>query len=248
MKDRLVGYLVKIYLALFGYPDIGTHIYFSLVLGFLKPSSGERILDAGCGNGIYINSLVQKFGINGWGIDVNETYLKRAGVLAKTFRCTSQLKKMSLTNLLFPDGFFDKIICLQALQFIDDDKRAIKEIGRVLKKRGILVLSFPGEKYYDKIKISSGKLETMIVKRKGYSPEEMQALLKKRGFKILQKKIVSGPFFKKLVSIQSYFHHKGLALVNLIIFPLLGLLARTDLSLAKAPKDKAIYLFKAQKI
>ncbi len=247
MKNSLANYLIKTYLNLFGYPDTGARLCFSPVIALLNPLPGEKILDAGCGNGIYINSLVQKCGINGWGIDINEAYLKRAGVLAKIFRCPSQFKKMSLTDLLFPDGFFDKIICLQALQFIDDDKRAIKEMGRVLKKGGILVLGFPGEKYYEKIKISSRKLDTMIVKRKGYSPEEMQALLKKRGFKILRKKIVSGPFFKKLVSIQSYFHHKGLALVNLVIFPLLGLLARTDLSLAKAPKDKAIYLFKAQK-
>lgn len=249
-KRSLLTYFAKIYLALFGYPDLGGHIYFPHVVKFLNPLSVEKILDAGCGNGIYINTFVQKFKIKGWGIDINEIYLKRAKVLAKNLNLQVKFKKMSLTNLQFADDFFDKIFSVQTLQFIKDDQKALGELSRVLKKSGILVLAFPGEKYYSNIgqkQLKKKELETMIVKRSGYSLEKMKQMLTKVGFRILEIKVITGPLFKKLSAIQNYFYLKNLRFLNLLSFPILLLLAQIDASLRKAKPAVAVYLLKAQK-
>lgn len=53
--------------------------------------------------------------------------------------------KMDLTNLNFPDNFFDIIICAHVLGHIPDEDKAIKEMFRVLKKTGkTLILTVMG--------------------------------------------------------------------------------------------------------
>lgn len=46
-------------------------------------------------------------------------------------------------NLSFEDSSFDNVICLEVLEYVDEPKRALSEIFRVLKKDGILILSVP---------------------------------------------------------------------------------------------------------
>ena len=51
--------------------------------------------------------------------------------------------KVDLTNIQFRDNFFDYIIANHVLEHIKDIKLAFKEIKRVLKKDGKLIISFP---------------------------------------------------------------------------------------------------------
>lgn len=53
--------------------------------------------------------------------------------------------KGNITNLQFPSSEFDSIICLEVLEYLnpEDFKKAINEIGRVLKKGGTAIISIP---------------------------------------------------------------------------------------------------------
>ncbi|MBN1326332.1 MAG: class I SAM-dependent methyltransferase, partial [Candidatus Cloacimonetes bacterium] len=51
--------------------------------------------------------------------------------------------KMDIRNMPFADNSFDFIICNHVLEHIDDDKKAIKEIYRILKKGGYALLQVP---------------------------------------------------------------------------------------------------------
>ena len=47
-----------------------------------------------------------------------------------------------LENLPFPPNTFDLILCTEALEHVRDVNAAIKELSRVLKPKGIIILSF----------------------------------------------------------------------------------------------------------
>ncbi|MEC9065383.1 MAG: methyltransferase domain-containing protein [Bacteroidota bacterium] len=58
--------------------------------------------------------------------------------------------KGDVTNLTFEDNTFDLIICNHVLEHIIDDRTAMKEIYRVLKKDGIGILQVPIDKSLEK--------------------------------------------------------------------------------------------------
>ncbi len=51
--------------------------------------------------------------------------------------------KMDLTNLTFPDHYFDAIVCSNVLEHIQNDHKAISELYRVLKPTGWAILQTP---------------------------------------------------------------------------------------------------------
>lgn len=52
-------------------------------------------------------------------------------------------KKMDITHLEFDDNSFDYIICYHVLEHIKDDKKAIREMVRVLKSEGMCLIAGP---------------------------------------------------------------------------------------------------------
>src|SRR5690606_20484977 len=61
-------------------------------------------------------------------------------------------KNHDITEINEPDEYFDLIICFHVLEHVIDDKKAMKELYRILKPSGKLVLQVPfkeGETYED---------------------------------------------------------------------------------------------------
>ena len=56
--------------------------------------------------------------------------------------------KMDITDIQFPDGYFDVIYCSHVLEHVTDDMKALREFFRVLKPDGWAILLVPihGEK------------------------------------------------------------------------------------------------------
>lgn len=51
--------------------------------------------------------------------------------------------KMDVTKLDFPDRSFDMIFCLNVLEHVKDDLKALGELRRVLRSKGMIILSVP---------------------------------------------------------------------------------------------------------
>jgi len=51
--------------------------------------------------------------------------------------------KMDITDILFKNEVFDVILCSHVLEHVEDDKRAIREMFRVLKKGGWAIIQSP---------------------------------------------------------------------------------------------------------
>ena len=74
------------------------------------------------------------------------------------------MKKEDITNLSFKDNSFDIIFCSHVLEHIEDDKRAMKELYRVLNPAGFAILQVPilREKTFEDFNIKSPKLREKV--------------------------------------------------------------------------------------
>lgn len=122
-----------------GYKDVKN----IMVLEFQK--YGCRIVcDAACGFGA--NSMIlQSNGFDVWGFDVSEDAVWITKELLAPYGIRKErFKKASLTDTLYPDGFFDAVAVRAALDHlcVDEFGKALEELRRITRKNGFLYASF----------------------------------------------------------------------------------------------------------
>ena len=103
--------------------------------------AGERMLDVGCGDGSFTAVLGQRFR-EVHGIDVQDSHLEtfRAAV-AGDARYT--ITHMSASAMTYPDAHFETIVTIETLEHVPDLAGAAREISRVLRPGGELVITVP---------------------------------------------------------------------------------------------------------
>lgn len=104
----------------------------------LRP--GSRVLDVGCGTGILLPFLVEAVGARGRiaALDFSRNMLLEAR--AKGFQPIVSLVQADVTDLPLVDGFADTVICNSAFPHFGDKEEALKEMARVLRDDGRLVI------------------------------------------------------------------------------------------------------------
>ncbi len=102
----------------------------------------KRILDLGCGEAKVLGEIYKKKGLdpkNLYGIDQSN----KAVELARRNIPGSNIFQGDINNLSFKDGYFDYTFLLETIEHLEDPNKTLSEISRVLKKEGVLFLSFP---------------------------------------------------------------------------------------------------------
>lgn len=99
-------------------------------------SAGERVIEVGCGSGHLTKRLAER-GVDIVGIDPNPN----AGVVGGTDRILC----MSAEALDFPDGEFDALVSVHAIEHIPPLEAAMAEMARVLKPGGRALFIYPAE-------------------------------------------------------------------------------------------------------
>ena len=99
----------------------------------------SRALDAGCGNGAFVEFFVS-LGFETYGMDLSEnvaTHVRQ--------RCpTATIRSGSLEEPLpFPPAHFDIVWSSEVLEHLFDVQAALSEFGRVTKDGGLLILTTP---------------------------------------------------------------------------------------------------------
>ena len=103
------------------------------------------ILDYGCGEGRYIGILKEFFPESFiYGSDISDMGLS----IAKKHYSFAQYISMSDEVVNFIDKSFDLIICIEVLEHVKDVKKSIKEIGRLLRHNGTVIITTPCSNKY----------------------------------------------------------------------------------------------------
>jgi methionine biosynthesis protein MetW len=104
---------------------------------------GDRLLDIGCGDGILGYFAKNKYK-DVYGLDISETALK----IAKKKGLITKKTNFNAGKIPFGNDYFDAITCLDVIEHVFEPIELIKEIHRVLKEKGSLVISTPNIRYF----------------------------------------------------------------------------------------------------
>jgi ubiquinone/menaquinone biosynthesis C-methylase UbiE len=137
-----------------------------------KYASGDSptILEIGCSSGFLIKDIYQRFPkANIIGADVvRDALLKLADEMPHV-----PFLRFDLVNCPLPDNSIDIVIMLNVLEHIEHDEAAIKQVYRILKPGGVLILEVPaGPQLYD-------AYDKVLMHYRRYSSQMLNALVLK---------------------------------------------------------------------
>lgn len=167
----------------------------------LQPYIIGRALDIGCGTGDLVVFYAKK-GVIYAGIDLSNNMIKRANF---NYADLVQEGKASFhvadcENLPFSDREFDVLSAVALIEYLSDPSKALDEISRVIKTGGHVLITVPNKacinnriRFFLKpvtnmlfpvyIKLKKSPLVSMKnVKHHSYTQEEIDLLMKYRGF------------------------------------------------------------------
>lgn len=100
-----------------------------------------KILDVGCGTGGVFRALPRDNQLKKYGIDFSSVAVEE---IRRRFP-DGIFVTGDAHHLPFPDNFFDRIICTETLEYVDDPAAVVAEMYRVLKEHGKILITVPEE-------------------------------------------------------------------------------------------------------
>jgi SAM-dependent methyltransferase len=183
--------------------DVQNRWRFSLiddVLRQLFPDEGPEILDVGCGLGVARRKLsIPRAYL---GVDISSRTIELARELhpdAEPDFCVG-----SLPNLPLASASVDAAICLEVLEHLEDDSAALRELGRIIRPGGFLIVSVPGTYYWPAYRELIGHF-------RHYTPESLGDVLAEGGFDVVE----NLPQFRRFWRLYHYAYVLGLAAESL---------------------------------
>jgi len=117
----------------------------------LVPRNAEnRVLEIGAGNGATLIQLkAMGLALEVVGVDIVGT---QDGGQAHPDIDRFIVADIEKTDLGLAEGYFDVIICADVLEHLIDPWKAVRDLGRYLKKGGVFIASFPNIREYTTLK------------------------------------------------------------------------------------------------
>ena len=161
---------------------------------YINIKSGYKILDIGCGEGRHTAKSLDYDNIFCIGADISPENLL---ISEKKNKLHEKLKPNKLSiwslvntdikNICFKNKSFNIVICSEVLEHIYEEKKALNEITRVLKPKGILALSVPrfwvekicwllSDEYFN---VNQGHIRI-------YKKKELISKIEQNGFKLIK--------------------------------------------------------------
>lgn len=103
---------------------------FMIISNFIEHNT--EVLDIGCGSSRFIASMPQAVGLD-----------KRINVLRFNKKTHKKLVQASLEKMPFKDNCFNIVVCSEVIEHIPVGKVDFKELNRMLKDNGILIIGTP---------------------------------------------------------------------------------------------------------
>lgn len=141
------------------------------------------ILEAGCGVGNFTKDLTEYGRV--FAVDINKNHIME---ISKDVRNIAEVGfgDIEKGQYFFNNNQkFDTVICLNVLEHIKDDKKALKNLYNLLKKGGFLILLVPA---YDFL---FGEIDKSIGHYRRYNRKDLNNLIMNVGFKIIKKRVLN---------------------------------------------------------
>lgn len=108
-----------------------------------KFSNNKRILELACGPGLGL-SLISKKAREVFACDIDKKILQ---YVKKNYHSEKiKIKNIDANNKLpFKDNSFDTVLLLEAIYYIKNQTKVLREINRILRRKESLLLSFPNK-------------------------------------------------------------------------------------------------------
>lgn len=137
------------------------------MLSRLGDLNGKRVLDAGCGKGRFSAIIKRRYPqADVTGLDISDQMLRYVPPGIRTV-------KGGILDMPFKEGWFDAVICIEALEHVVQIAKGIKELTRILAPAGKLII-------IDKNRDKLGALE-MPGWEKWFDREELLGMMQANG-------------------------------------------------------------------
>lgn len=149
---------------------------------------GRRILDAGCGTGWNLQDL-STFG-DTYGVDLSPL------AVITTRRRGGRVAQGDLLGLPYASSSFDVVTSFDVLYhaWIKDDAQAVRELARVLKPGGLILVKAPA------LRILWGAHDEAVHSRHRYTRGELERLLAGAGLELIRSTYANSLLFPVLLS------------------------------------------------
>ena len=151
-----------------------------MVNAVLKYKKKGDLLDAGCGSGnLSFRFTKKRFQIHA--VDIAEKSLKYVRSKVKKNKLEKKIfvKKVSLLKTKFKKNTFDAIVCGEVLEHIIQDTKVISEFYRVLKNKGVCVVTVPG---HPELWDISDDISAHV---RRYTVQDLKRKFEKAGFQVI---------------------------------------------------------------
>ena len=172
-------------------------VKFKEYLDLLGMKPKDKVLDVGCGKGIFLARTRKTYKVKGVGVDFSSKSIARAKKWSKT---NLVFQVADATKLPFDDQTFDYVLSFDTLEHIQDQEKALSEMVRVLKGKGKLLIytlnknqSFTWHFWLKKIGVPIGKRAAHDPDL-FLDPEETKKKLKDLGIKIKRLELFNSLF------------------------------------------------------
>jgi SAM-dependent methyltransferase len=150
---------------------------------------GRRILDVGCGTGTMLTYLAS-YG-KAQGIDIDEEALEYCRE-----RGLTNVRLGAAETLPFEDGSFDLVTALDVVEHLDDDAAALREIRRVLRPGGTLLLTVPAHPFL------WGDQDEVNLHKRRYLAPQVRERLGATGFEVLRVTYINAFMFAPIAALR----------------------------------------------
>lgn len=184
--DPALGRFESLYVRCLGAPINGLRIRLRRILPATQ-GRFERILDAGCGIGVFTMELAKQHPeAKVIGVELDPKLVAKASDIAQRAGITNcTFMAGDVTKLGFKQEF-DMTVSVDNLEHIEKDVEALKNLRESLKPGGLLVVHVPG--YYRRWLVFGKRVNFDVPGhvRPGYTREQLTEKLETAGFKVME--------------------------------------------------------------
>ena len=152
-------------------------------LKLMNIEKGDRILELGCGAGYAVKLISEKnLAEEIVGLDISPTIIRSARIRNKKAINEKRVKlvQANFNKLPFTNENFNTVFSIQTIYFWTDITTTLSEIFRVLKPKGLVILTF-----------SEGKEDETWESIRGITENQVIPFMKKVGFREVS--LIKGP-------------------------------------------------------